>query len=45
MQIVEPPVSPVEAPEQAEDIILVPYGSTEIRITLFPWVKNKAFVV
>jgi hypothetical protein len=37
---VEPPVSPVEAEGAVEDIILVPYGATEIRITLFPWAKN-----
>jgi DUF1680 family protein len=33
----EPPVSPVGAVGEVEDIVLVPYGSTEIRITLFPW--------
>jgi hypothetical protein len=37
---VEPPVSPVEAEGAVEDIVLVPYGATEIRITLFPWAKN-----
>ena len=34
---VEPPTSPVTVSEEAEDIVLVPYGSTEIRITHFPW--------
>lgn len=37
---VEPPVSPVEVAGPPEDIVLVPYGSTEIRITLFPWAKD-----
>jgi len=37
---VEPPPSPVEVSGKPEDIVLVPYGSTEIRITLFPWVTN-----
>jgi len=32
----EPPSSPVEASGEAEDVILVPYGSTQIRITCFP---------
>ena len=36
----EPPASPVEAQGKVEDITLVPYGSTEIRITLFPWVRK-----
>lgn len=35
----EPPSSPVEASGEAEDVILVPYGSTQIRITYFPWAK------
>ena len=37
---VEPPSSPVENVGKAEDIILVPYGSTEIRITCFPWAAH-----
>jgi len=37
---VEPPQSPVEATGNVETITLVPYGSTEIRITEFPWVKK-----
>jgi hypothetical protein len=38
---VEPPTSPVKTVGQTEDIVLVPYGSTEIRITCFPWSKGK----
>jgi len=34
---VEPPASPLAAPDKTEDIVLVPYGSTQVRITLFPW--------
>ena len=37
---VEPPPSPVKTAGEAEDVVLVPYGSTEIRITYFPWTKN-----
>jgi DUF1680 family protein len=37
---VEPPQSPVEVTGDIETITLVPYGSTEIRITQFPWVKK-----
>jgi len=36
----EPPASPVKTSGEPEDIILVPYGSTEIRITCFPWSEN-----
>jgi len=37
---VEPPPSPVETAGETEDVVLVPYGSTEIRITCFPWSKS-----
>jgi DUF1680 family protein len=37
---VEPPPSPVQTTGNVETITLVPYGSTEIRITQFPWVKK-----
>jgi len=37
---VEPPASPVETSGESEDIILVPYGSTEIRVTCFPWAEH-----
>ncbi len=36
---VEPPPGPVEPSGAVEDILLVPYGSTQIRITCFPWAK------
>ena len=34
---VEPPTSPVTVSGEPEEVDLVPYGSTEIRITHFPW--------
>ncbi len=37
---VEPPAGPVTVSEEPEDVVLVPYGSTEIRITHFPWAKK-----
>ena len=38
-RVVEPPQSPVKATGNVETITLVPYGSTEIRITQFPWAE------
>ncbi len=34
----EPPLSPVESSEPIEQVTLVPFGSTEIRTTYFPYV-------
>jgi uncharacterized protein len=34
-----PPPSPVETSEPLEDLTLVPYGCTSLRITEFPTVK------
>jgi len=36
----EPPPSPVNAAGKPENVLLVPYGSTEIRITYFPWTEG-----
>jgi hypothetical protein len=37
---VEPPSSPVKVSGDIQDIQLVPYGATEIRITQFPWAEK-----
>ncbi len=37
---VEPPPSPIGKVGAPADVVLVPYGSTEIRITCFPWSKG-----
>lgn len=37
---VSPPQSPVTSFGKIEDVTLVPYGSTEIRVTYFPWFKS-----
>ena len=37
---VEPPTSPVATFGESEDVVLVPYGSTQIRITHFPWFRK-----
>ena len=36
---VDPPVSPVARTAAVEDIVLVPIGETQLRITLFPWTR------
>jgi len=36
----EPPVSPVSSKEDIEELILIPYGSTNLRITEFPVLKK-----
>lgn len=35
-----PPKSPVQSYGDVEDLMLVPYGSTEIRISYFPWFRK-----
>jgi len=37
---VSPPPSPINQHGDIEDLELVPYGSTEIRITCFPWFRK-----
>jgi hypothetical protein len=34
-----PPASPVESSEPLEDLVLIPYGCTNLRVTEFPWVS------
>ena len=36
----EPPVSPIPAEGRVEEVTLVPYGATQIRVVLFPWAKK-----
>lgn len=37
----EPPASPIPAQDAVQEVTLVPYGATQIRITLFPWALAK----
>ncbi len=37
----EPPLSPVRSLEPVEDVILVPYGANNLRVSYFPWIKEK----
>ena len=37
---VEPPASPITSEGKVETVTLIPFGSTQIRVTLFPWAKE-----